>query len=63
MISGILTGRSRSSFIPDSCATGMAGKPANMVECEGCGAEYNASDPAEVAAHAACGTAEHIEQA
>jgi len=34
-----------------------------MVECEGCGAQYNASNPAEVQEHANCTSPEHIEQA
>jgi len=30
----------------------MAAKPANMVQCPGCEETYNASDPAQVQAHA-----------
>jgi hypothetical protein len=40
----------------------MAGAESNMVKCEGCGEEFDASNPAEAAAHAGC-SPEHIEQA
>jgi hypothetical protein len=41
----------------------MADEPTSMTTCGGCGAEYDASDPAEAQVHAAHSDEVKIEQA